>query len=312
MEKPLIPPYLALLIGVLAISTSAIFVKLASAPASVIAAYRLVFTVLLMLPMLFWQKGVFSEIGSMNRKQWWLSIWSGIFLASHFVLWFESLNYTSINSSTVLVTLQPLFSFVGGYFFFGERLSKLALLGGVIAIGGSFIIGWGDFQIGGMALFGDILALLAALMVTLYWLIGQYMRQYISSTPYTLVVYSVSSITLVLYVLVMGHSLVGYPAMDWLWFFALALFPTLLGHSIFNWIIKWLNTTTVSMGILGEPIGTAILAYLIFGELVTVPQWIGGAVILFGIYLFIRYNKVQATAKGAATDASTESAERLA
>ncbi|RNB56843.1 DMT family transporter [Brevibacillus gelatini] len=291
LEKPLFPPYLALVIGVIAVSTSAIFVKLSSAPAPIVATYRLIFSVVLTLPFLLWNRGALAEIGSMGKKVWLLCLLSGAFLASHFLLWFESLNYTSVASSTVLVTLQPLFAFIGGYFFFGERVRLLALTGGLLAIAGSFVIGWGDFQVGGMALLGDALALLGAMTVTGYWLVGQYIRQHMSSFTYTLVVYTATSVILVAYDLVLGYPLVGYPAQDWGWFFCLALFPTLLGHSIFNWVIKWLNTTTISMGILGEPIGTAILAYFILGEVVTVPQWVGGLIIIAGIYVFIRYNQ---------------------
>ncbi|TKI56810.1 DMT family transporter [Brevibacillus antibioticus] len=295
LEKPLFPPYLALLIGVIAISSSAIFVKLSDAPAPIIATYRLIFSVLLTLPFLCWNRGAIAEIGKTSKKVWLLCILSGAFLASHFLLWFESLNYTSVASSTVLVTLQPLFAFIGGYFFFGEKVRFLALSGGLLAIAGSFVIGWGDFQVGGMALWGDFLALMGAVTVTGYWLVGQYVRQHMSSFAYTLVVYTATSVILVAYDLAFGYSLVGYPAADWGWFFCLALFPTLLGHSIFNWIIKWLNTTTISMGILGEPIGTAILAYFILGEVVTPPQWIGGLIIIAGIYVFIRFNQ---SAKG--------------
>ncbi|MBH0333900.1 membrane protein [Brevibacillus brevis] len=310
LEKPLFPPYLALLIGVIAISSSAIFVKLSDAPAPIIATYRLIFSVLLTLPFLFWNRGALAEIGAMSKKVWLLCILSGTFLASHFLLWFESLNYTSVASSTVLVTLQPLFAFIGGYFFFGEKVRFLALTGGLLAIAGSFVIGWGDFQVGGMALWGDFLALMGAVTVTGYWLVGQYVRQHMSSFAYTLVVYTATSVILVAYDLTLGYSLVGYPAADWGWFFCLALFPTLLGHSIFNWIIKWLNTTTISMGILGEPIGTAILAYFILGEVVTPPQWIGGLIIIAGIYVFIRFNQ---PAKGVSSiEQATGEAQKLA
>ncbi|KQL48371.1 hypothetical protein AN963_00690 [Brevibacillus choshinensis] len=310
LEKPLFPPYLALFLGVIAVSTSAIFVKLSDAPAPIIATYRLVFSVILTLPLLAWNRGALAEIGKLTKKVWLLCILSGVFLASHFLLWFESLNYTSVASSTVLVTLQPLFAFIGGYFFFGERVRLLALTGGLLAIVGSFVIGWGDFRVGGMALWGDFLALLGAVTVTGYWLVGQYVRQHMSSFAYTLVVYSATSVVLIGYDLVLGYSLVGYPAADWGWFFCLALFPTLLGHSLFNWIIKWINTTTISMGILGEPIGTAILAYFILGEVVTLPQWIGGLIILAGIYLFIRFNQA---AKGVTTvEQQSAAPEKLA
>ncbi len=115
-NQPAFNPYLALLIGVIAVSTSAIFVKLSAAPASIIATYRLLFTVLLMLPFILWKH--MREIKEITGRDWALSALAGIFLALHFILWFESLNYTSVASSVVLVTLQPLFSFAGAYFFF--------------------------------------------------------------------------------------------------------------------------------------------------------------------------------------------------
>jgi drug/metabolite transporter (DMT)-like permease len=306
MNRPPFPPYLALFIGVVAVSTSAIFVKLSSAPAPIIATYRLIFSALLTLPLALWSGGVWQEIARMGRTQWGLITCSGAFLASHFLLWFESLQYTSVASSTVLVTLQPLFAFIGGYFLFGERLRLLALSGGLLAIAGSFIIGWGDFRVGGMALWGDILALLGAATVTGYFLIGQYVRKAMSLSAYTLIVYTVTSLFLVGYDLLLGIPLTGYPWADWGWFFCLALFPTLLGHSIFNWAIKWLSTSTISMSILGEPVGTAILAYFILGEVLNLPQWIGGGVIMLGIFLFIRYNNPQ---KGVGTNESAFSSE---
>lgn len=214
---------------------------------------------------------------------------SGAFLAVHFILWFESLNYTSITSSVVLVTLQPFFSFIGGYYIFGERLGLAAILGGVLAFIGSIIIGWGDFRIGGIALFGDLLAFIAAAMVTGYWMIGQYLRKSLSLTTYTYVVYSISTLVLMAYSILFGYSFYPYPAQDWLWFLLLAIFPTLLGHSFLNWAIKWVNASTVSMSILGEPIGSAILAYFIFHEKIQMSQWIGGGIILIGIYVFMKY-----------------------
>ncbi|WP_232698934.1 DMT family transporter [Brevibacillus daliensis] len=304
MEKPAISPYFALFFAVLAISTSAIFVKLSSAPAPVIATYRLLFSALLTLPMVFMAKGTWSEIARLTRKQWMYLIMSGAFLAAHFLLWFDSLNYTSIASSTVLVTLQPLFAFIGGYFLFKERLRGMAITGGFLAVVGSFVIGWGDFQVGGTALYGDFLALIAAIAVTAYWLIGQYLRQGISgisTAAYSFIVYATSSIFLIGHSLFYGHALTGYPTTDWIWFICLAIFPTLLGHSILNWVIKYLSTSTVSVGILFEPIGTCILAFFIFGDIVTVPQLIGGLIILFGIFIFIRYNQVKGVQANEAT-----------
>lgn len=286
MRFPPFNPYIAVVIGVIAVSTSAIFVKLAGdAPAGIIAFYRLFLAVLLMLPTILMKYQ--DEIRSITKKDWILATLSGVFLALHFILWFESLNYTSVASSVVLVTLQPIFAFVGTYFFFGERFSVAAIISMLITLLGSFIISWGDFQISGMALFGDILALLGAATVTGYFLLGQQMRRNLSLMTYSFIVYGISSLTLLVYNLVLQNTFVSFPADHWLWFLALAIIPTFLGHSLFNWTLRWLSTATISMAIVFEPIGATILAYYILGEVVTPSQWLGGTIVIFGLFLFI-------------------------
>ena len=282
-------PYVALFVGVITVSTSAIFVKLAEAPAEVIAFYRLFFSVIILLP-IFLYKYV-GELRDITKRDWLFSVLAGVFLAFHFILWFESLNYTSVASSTVLVTLQPLFAFIGTYLFFKERLSVKAMISGLIAIGGSIIISWGDFRISGMALFGDILALVACALVTAYLLFGQDVRKRLSLITYTFIVYGFSCVTLFFYVLVTGEPLTGYPPTDWLWFILLAIIPTLLGHSFFNWAVKYISTNVISMSILFEPIGAAILAYLILNEMVTWTQFIGGLLVMLSVGYFLKDNR---------------------
>ncbi|GAA0447370.1 MAG: DMT family transporter [Bacillota bacterium] len=286
MRLPPFNPYIAVVIGVISVSTSAIFVRLADqAPASIIANYRLVFAVLLMAPIILLKYR--HELKLINRKDWLLSILAGVFLAFHFILWFESLNFTSVASSVVLVSLQPIFAFLGTYFFFQERFSSGAVISMLIALIGSIIISWGDFKISGMALYGDILALGGAITVTAYFLLGQRVRRSLSLMSYTFVVYSVSAITLILYNLAFQHPFFGYPADHWWVFLALAIIPTFLGHTLFNWALKWLSTATISMGIVFEPVGASILAYIILEEKVTAFQLLGGTIVLFGLFLFI-------------------------
>jgi drug/metabolite transporter (DMT)-like permease len=285
MQSPaLLKPYLAVFVGALSVSTSAILVKWVDAPAAVTAFYRLFFTVLFMTP--FFIKYI-PELRTITKRDWLFSVVSGILLAFHFILWFESLNYTSVTSSVVLVTLQPLFAFVGGYVFFKERLTVGALLSGLLAITGSIIISWGDFQVSGKALFGDMLALLACAMVTGYWLFGQDLRKRLSLMTYTYVVYGVSSITLLLYVLFFKYPLFSYGQTDWICFILLAIVPTLLGHSLMNWSVKWVSAATISMSILFEPVGASILAYFLLGEIIQPSQWIGGFFILTGISTYL-------------------------
>ncbi|TSI03891.1 DMT family transporter [Lysinibacillus sp. BW-2-10] len=285
MEKPPIHPYIPIIIGVISISLSAILVKLANADAGVIAFYRMLFSVLIMSP-IFFVKYV-HEIKLLVKRDWIFSSIAGIFLAFHFILWFESLNYTSVASSTVLVTLQPLFAFIGTYFFFKEKLTIKTIISGVIAVFGSFLISWGDFKISGTAFYGDMLALIACALITGYLLFGQDVRQRISLVTYTMVVYSISTICLFFYVLIKGESFGPYPTMDWIWFLLLAIIPNLLGHTLFNWAIKWVSTNVISIAVLFEPIGAAILAYFVFAEKLIISQIVGGIVVLLGITLFV-------------------------
>ncbi|MFK2827263.1 DMT family transporter [Bacillus sp. B190/17] len=284
MERPKMNPHVVLLIGVFSVSTSAVLVKLSSADAGIIAFYRLLFTVLLMLP-LFLLKYV-GELKSVSKKDWGLSLISGAFLAFHFILWFESLNYTSVASSTVLVTLQPLFAFAGTYFIFKERFTIGALAGGGLAIAGSFIIGWGDFQVSGQALYGDILALAACALITGYLLFGQMIRKRMSLVTYTFIVYFNCMIVLFFYVLIKQESFYPYPPKEWLYFLLLAVISNLLGHTLFNWSIKYISTSSVSMAILLEPIGASVLAWWLLKEKLMAAQLIGGGVILAGLLLF--------------------------
>ncbi|MGM0847404.1 MAG: DMT family transporter [Bacillota bacterium] len=279
-------PYFILVIGVISVSTSAILVKVSSADAGVIAFYRLLFTILLMSPVFLYKYK--SELKSITIRDWGYTVAAGFFLAFHFILWFESLNYTSVASSTVLVTMQPLFAFVGTYFFFKEKFSRIAILSALLAIGGSVIISWGDFRISGMALWGDLLALLACALVTAYLLFGQNVRKRLSLITYTFIVYLMSTIVLFLYVLIKGEKLGPYPKEEWIYFVLLAIIPTLLGHTLFNWSLKWLSTSTISMAILFEPIGASILAYYLLNEAVILSQVIGGGIILLGIFLFVK------------------------
>lgn len=228
-----------------------------------------------------------SELKSLNRRDWLFSTIAGIFLAFHFILWFESLRYTSVASSTVLVTLQPLFAIVGTYFFFKEKLSIKGIVAMFIAVIGSVIISWGDFQIGGKAFYGDILALIACAFITGYMLFGQDVRKRVGLTSYTMIVYTVSAITLAIYMLVKGESFTTNEPMNWLWFALLAIVPNLLGHSLFNWAIKYVSTNTTSIMILFEPIGATILAYYIFNEQLVFTQYLGGAIVILGILLYI-------------------------
>ena len=274
-----------LLIGVMALSASAIFVKLANAPSSIMAFYRIFFSFCVIFTIS--KKDTRKELLSLSKKEIILGIISGISLALHYFLWFQSLNLTSVASSTVIVTLQPLFAFVAGYFFFKERYTKLAVLGFIIAVIGSVIIGWGDFQLSSRALIGDLLAFISAGFISTYFIIGQYTRARLSTFSWITLTYFFAFIFLGILSLIMRIPFTGYSLNTWLNILGITLISTLLGQVIFTWLLKYFPATVISMTILGEAVGTCILGYFILHETVSLKQFIGIVVILFGIGLFL-------------------------
>lgn len=266
--------------------------KLADAPAAIIAFYRLLFATVILLPLLLFNKRNRNELKTLSKKQWGFGFLSGLFLATHYVLWFESLRYTSVASSTVIVTLQPLFSMVGGYFLFKERFTKGAVIGCFIAISGSIVIGWKDFQISGDALYGDILAFMAAGIITAYFFISQHIRKDLSLIPYSVISYGSSACFLGIFAYMQQQSFIHYATQTWLSFIGLAFIATILGQTIFNWLLKWMSATVISMSILGETIGTCVLAYFILSETITLQQALGISIIFIGLTLFLLQPKL--------------------
>jgi drug/metabolite transporter (DMT)-like permease len=285
-DKPFVNPYLAVLVGVFAVSFSALFVRLATAPAMIIATYRLLFTFLLLAPLTLVRHR--RELAAMTGRQAWLAAASGLCLALHFVTWFTSLRYTSIASSVVIVTTQPVFVVIGSWLFFRERISRTAMLGGALALTGSFVIGASDFQLDLRAFWGDLLALAAAVFVSGYMLLGRRLRSGVSLPAYTFVTYGSSALVLVVASLASRTPFYPYPAVDWLLFLGLAVVCTILGHTVFNWVLKYVQASVVSVSILGEPLGAIVWASIFLREYPTMRQLSGATLIFSGLYVFTR------------------------
>jgi len=270
---------------VLGVSVSAILIRLSDSPSLVIAGYRMAFTVLILLPV---GAGDNSKFKKFDAKLLGLSVLSGFFLALHFAVWISSLDFTSVASSTVIVTTQPIFVVIGSYLIFKERISLKALLLIVCALVGSSMIGFGDFALGADAIKGDLLALAGAIFIAAYMLIGRNVRQYIDVIPYTLIVYSSACAMLIAANLIARNPFFSYPLREYVIFILLAVFSTVFGHTIFNWAMKYISAITVSACILGEPIGATILAIIILKELPTLWQVVGGTIVLLSLYLFMK------------------------
>lgn len=271
--------YLLLPIGIIAISTASIFIKLCDAPTLVIAAYRLTLASLLLAPFAYhkkiWQKWNGSELR-------WLTL-SGIFLALHFAFWIASLKFTSVASSVVLVSTNPLFVGLGAWLFFKEPLRANLILGIILSVLGCGLISFGDVALSKEALMGDGLALLGAITASGYLLIGRKMRKGQDLLSYIFPVYSAGAMVLILISLAFQKPFFGYSSSTYLFLFLLALVPQLIGHTTFNWALKYLPASTVAIAILGEPVGSTILAFFILGESLTPLKITGGILIFAGI-----------------------------
>lgn len=228
----------------------------------------------------------------MSAKQYGMICFSGLLLATHYVFWFESLNYTSVASSTAIVTLQPVFAVIAGYIFFRERVNRVGIIGIGLAILASCYIGWQDFQHNSLALYGDALALLAAFLITGYFYLGKNLRSSINLIVYSIVGYFSSSVMLLLYGLFQKHPFTGYSSFTWLMFVSMAFFSTILGQMLINWLLKWMSATTVSVAILSEVIWATILSLIVLGEYVSSKQIQGICVIMIGLLLYSYRDKI--------------------
>jgi drug/metabolite transporter (DMT)-like permease len=275
---------LPLLVGIAAISTASIFIKLCDAPALIIAAYRMVIASLILFPWAGYQR-IWREWR--EKDLLWL-ILSGAFLSLHFVSWIASLKYTSVASSVVLVTTHPIFVGIGSWLILKERPGTNLILGIILSVVGSGLIGYGDMKLSNDALMGDGLALLGSLAASAYFLVGRKMRKDRDLFSYIFPVYSTAGLILVLLSVFFKKPFFGYSSSTYLFFLLLAVIPQLIGHSTFNWALRYLPASTVAITILGEPLGSTVLAYFILGEGLTAWKILGGISIFAGILIALR------------------------
>ncbi|MFZ3078179.1 MAG: DMT family transporter [Bellilinea sp.] len=302
-QRTTAPPMVVLLIGILAVSTASIFIRFAQKEASslVIAAYRMTLAGLILAPVAL--PGAMRSMQALKPGQRWLILLSGLFLAFHFGAWITSLEYTSVASSVVLVTTTPLWVAILSPLVLKERIRRETWFGLLITMAGGVLVGFQESctleagklaclslhdLLGGQAMLGNALALFGAFMAAGYMLIGRQVRPVLSLFSYTFWVYSISAVFLLLFVAITGEKLTGFSGMTYLWFSLLAIFPQVIGHSSFNWALKYLPAAFVSLALLGEPVGTTILAVIFLKEVPGTGELVGGALILAGIFLASR------------------------
>jgi drug/metabolite transporter (DMT)-like permease len=278
--------YVVLLMAVVAVSFAAIFIRLAEAPPLVVTTYRLGLASLIVAPLGVWRCR--EELRTLDRNDLLWAVLSGALLTLHFAFWIASLDYTTVASSVVFVTTNPLFTGIAAHLFAQDKLSRLMLVGIVLAIVGGMVIGWNDLEVGGRALWGDGLALLGAAMVGGYFIAGRRLRPKVSLLAYVTVVYSMAAIGALALCLLTGQDLAGYTPPTYVMFVLLAVGPQIIGHSSLNWALRHVSAAAVGVTTLGEPVGSTILAYFLLREVPTVLTLAGGGLILTGIYVSIR------------------------
>ena len=276
--------YILLPIGIIAISTASIFIKLCDAPVLIIATYRMMLASLILMPLACYKK---AWRGWGRNELGWLLL-SGLFLSLHFAFWIASLKHTSVASSVILVTTHPIFVGAGGWLFLKERLGSNLIFGIALSVLGSGLISYGDMSLSKEAWMGDGFALLGALAASGYLLVGRKMRKDQDLLSYIFPVYSTAGLILILFALIFQKPFWGYSSTTYLYLFLLALIPQLIGHTTFNWALKYLPASVVAIAILGEPIGSTILAYFILGEGLTLWKIIGGISIFSGILIALK------------------------
>ncbi len=302
-KKPPVSPIVAIVFGILAVSTASIFIRFAQKEAAsiVIAAWRLAIASIILVPVAAATHK--RELTSLKRNELGLALLSGAFLAVHFATWISSLQYTTVASSVVLVSTIPLWVALLSPFTIKEPILRAVWIGliltlvgvVVIAISDSCTIAAGGIScpnlstfVHGRAFLGDVLAVCGAIAGAGYLLIGRKLRAKMSLVSYISLVYGMAAIVLIIFMLSAGESPFGYSSEIYLWLILLAIIPQLIGHSTFNWALGYLSAAYVSITLLGEPIGSTILAYFILHEKPAVIKLLGGAMILVGIYIASR------------------------
>ena len=283
----MVSPTAALVVAVFAISWAGPLVRFASAPALAISAWRLLLSVAFIAAVLAVRR---SPVPRLGGSDWFLAGVAGIFLALHFWSWIASLSLTTVSSSVVLVSMQPVFVALLSGALLGEKATRRQWVGISVAVTGAIIIAWGDFGLGGRAIVGDALALTGALFVSVYYVVGRRLRPQMDLWWYIFLVYGMAAVVLVLAIgMVPGVPLTGFPRRDWLIFAALAAGPMMLGHTAVNYALRYVRAYVANIALLMEPIGATLIAWLLpaIAEVPGPQTVVGGALILGGIAITV-------------------------
>ncbi len=282
---PKFDPRLAIVVAVFSISFASIFIKWSESDALTIAAYRMGFaTLILLIPTFLLNR---QELFGLSRRELVVLALVGVALAFHFGFWISSLKHTTVANSVLLVSTHPILVAVISHYYVRERITPVAGVGVGIALIGMIVIASSDLALSPEFLLGDILALLGMFALATYLLSGRKLRQKTSVLPYVTVVYGTAAVCLFIACFMFGAELIPDEGREWILFLALAIVPTIFGHTVYNWTLKYVTTLVVSMSILFEPILATIFATFMLAppEIPSIWVLVGGILVLVGIYL---------------------------
>lgn len=277
----------AIVVAVLSVSTAAVLIRASDAPPLVIAFYRLFFATVILGAVAAASRESRRALADLSRRDWLALSGVGVVLALHFATWITSLGLTTVAASVVLVTLHPVFVGLVSGRLFGEPLPAAGYAGALVALAGGGVIGLGDSREGAAPLLGDALALVGAVAAAAYFLAGRNFRRRLPLLAYVVPVYAASTLALLLMALVAGDPLTGYSSFEFGLFVALAVVPMILGHTLLNFALRYVTAPVIATTILGEPVGSTILAYMVFQEIPSGFTFAGGALVLAGIAVVV-------------------------
>ena len=278
-----------LLLAVICVGPAAVLIRLANAPPITVAFYRMLFAAATIAVIVLVRRG--RDLAGMDRRAFWLSIVAGVLLALHFGSWISSLSHTSVANSVLIVTTQPVFAALLGLWYLREKVRPAAFAAITLALAGAAVISGGNPQIGGW--YGDLLALIGAVMAASYLVVGRQVRRTASTLGYVLIAYSTAALVLGIWAVSIRSPLGGFPAMSWLWMVLAALGPSVAGHTLYNRALRDFRAHTVATTILGEPLVATAMASLILSELPSPWALLGTIPIVAGVLWAIRLERAK-------------------
>lgn len=308
---------LIMILGTVSIAMSAIFVRMSSAPSIVLVFYRMLFAVLILIPMLVIKFR--EEIKRLKMRDILWCACGGLFLGLHFTVFFESLKYTSIAASVVLVNMEAFIVSITLVLWCGEKIPRKGILGIAAVFLGTVLIAVSDMGNGSNVVFGDALALLGAFFASAYTLIGRSCRTHISTSVYTCFVYGFACLTVCIGMLVSGTSFTGYAVMDYGAAFGMTIFCTFFGHSVYSWGLKYLSASYISTVKLMESFFSALFGFFIFGEVPAALVILGGVIAIGGVAAYSQVDTARGvdasgnvdTARGVDTSENVDTAKSM-